>query len=124
MAGAGGGTGEASAQALGLLFTAARAGLLLESLDSAEAELALTVAAVAESLGASGRVARSVSDSSYEAYLACRSGGGLPPARNLADLRECVLAMPAYRHPAAAAASAALTGGPTLRRSAASGISR
>lgn len=105
--GAGGGTGEASEEALGLLFTAARAGLLLQSLESAEAELALTVAAVAERLGASGRVARSASESSYEAYLACRSDGGLPPTHILADLRKCVLELPAYRHTAATVASAA-----------------
>ena len=105
--GAGGGTGEASEEALGLLFTAARAGLLLQSLGSAEPELALTVAAVAERLGAGGGAARSVSESSYEAYLACRSDGGSPPTDVLADLRKCVLALPAYRHTAATVAAAA-----------------
>jgi hypothetical protein len=105
--GTGGGTGEASEEALGLLFTAARAGLLLQSLGSAEPELALTVAAVAERLGAGGGAARSVSESSYEAYLACRSDGGSPPTDVLADLRKCVLALPAYRHTAATVAAAA-----------------
>lgn len=102
---AGGATGDATVDALGLLFTAARVGLLLESLESGQPELALTVAAVAESLGASGRVARSVADSSYEAYRACRSGGS-PLASVMADLRKCVMALPAYRDPAPVVACA------------------
>ncbi len=59
----------AGGESPGLLFSAARAGLLLESLETSEPELALTAAAVARSLG----------------------------AESLADLRRCVLALPGYR---------------------------
>jgi hypothetical protein len=103
---AGGRTGS-STQALGLLFTAARAGLLLESLEADEPELALTASAVAESLAASGRAPRSVSESSYEAYVACRRAGGSSPGRHLAELRRCVLALPAYRETPSPVASVA-----------------
>jgi hypothetical protein len=92
-----GGTGPTSEETLGLLFAAARTGLLLESLESPEAELALTVAAVARSLSDGGRMPDARSESAYQAYLECRSGGSSPPARVLADLRRCVLALPAYR---------------------------
>ena len=101
---AGGATGEASVDALGRLFTAARAGLLWESLESGEPALALTVAAVAEGLGAGGRVSRSLAESSHEAYSTCRAGGP-PPAGVMADLRSGILAMPAYRDPALVTAS-------------------
>jgi hypothetical protein len=66
-----GGIGATSAETMGLLFAAARAGLLQESIDSGEPELALTAAAVVRSLG--GR------------------------SLTRADLRRCVLAMPSYR---------------------------
>lgn len=101
----GGATREASVEALGLLFTAARAGLLLESVERGQPEIALTVAAVAESLAASTRMSRSVAGASYEAYRACRAGGS-PPASVMADLRRCVAAMPAYRDPAPVVACA------------------
>jgi hypothetical protein len=91
---AGGGTGTASADALGLLFGAARAGLLLESLESAEPVLALTVSAVASSLTERGRTPAATS--AHEAYRECRDGGSAPPAPVIADLRRCVLALPAY----------------------------
>jgi hypothetical protein len=109
---AGGGTGATSGETLGLLFAAARAGLLLESLESPEAELALTVAAVARSLSDGGRMPDARSESAYQAYLECRSGGSSPPARVLADLRRCVLALPAYRGATAGPPDPRLAGAP------------
>ena len=109
---AGGGTGATSGETLGLLFAAARAGLLLESLESPEPELALTVAAVARSLSDSGRMTEARSESAYQAYLESRSGGSSPPARVLADLRRCVLALPGYRDAAAAPPDRRLAGPP------------
>ncbi len=94
---AGGGAGEAGVEGLGVLFTAARAGLLADSLESGEPELALTVAAVARELDGRGPRSRSAAQSSYEAYVASRSRGGTPPTRALADLRKRVLALPAFR---------------------------
>ncbi len=92
-----GGTGATSGETLGLLFAAARAGLLLESLESPEPELALTVAAVARSLSDGGWMTEAGAESACQAYLKSRSGGSSPPARVLADLRRCVLSLPGYR---------------------------
>ena len=105
-------TGATSGETLGLLFAAARAGLLLESLESPEPELALTVAAVARSLSDGGRMTEAGSESAYQAYLESRSGGSPPPARVLADLRRCVLALPGYRDAAAAPPDRRLAGPP------------
>ena len=94
---------EAGGEKLGLLFAAARAGLLLESVESSEPELALTVAAVARSVGA---------ESAYQAYLESRSGGRSRSARVVADLRRCVLTLPGYRDPAAVPPDWRLAGPP------------
>lgn len=110
--GAGGGTGAASGETLGLLFGAARAGLLLESLESPEPELALTVAAVARCLSDGGRMTEAGAESAYQAYLESRSGGSSPAAAVVADLRRSVRALPGYRDAAAAPPDRRLKGPP------------
>lgn len=104
---AGGATGDPSADALGLLFNAGRAGLLVETLEAGEPELTLTVAAVVRGLSTSGQLARPVAEAAFDAYVACRTRGGLPHAGTVAELRRGVLALPAYRQPAAPLPSAA-----------------
>lgn len=79
-----------STAGLGMLFTAARAGLFRDSLEGGEAELLLTVAAVAERLD--GAIAREA----YEVYRSCLATGDDPPAGTVASFREVVRALPAY----------------------------
>jgi hypothetical protein len=81
---------------LATLFTAARAGLLMEGVEERSPELPLTVAAVAAQLDArspKGGVARAA----YEAYREARSSGIEAPARTVTALRNRVLSLPAYR---------------------------
>ena len=86
----------ASAVALGRLFTAARAGLFLESLR-AEAQLPLTVRAVAKLLGELYRNS-TVVDEAIGSYAAWRTGSGGAPDEKLVDeFAATVSELPAYR---------------------------
>ena len=87
--------GAPSAATLGLLFCAARAGLLAESLEARAPELHLTVAATARALTA--RDARAgVALDAADAYRRCRESGADPSATLVTALREVVLALPAF----------------------------
>ena len=85
-----------SLHAMGMLLTAARAGLFLESVEADEPELALTTAAVARRLGERDSGARVVAEETSAVYAACRLDGRRPPARTVRALRELVLELPAY----------------------------
>ena len=74
-------------RALGRLFTAARAGLFLESVEGGHPELAVTARAAAGLVGA---------EAEYEEYQVARAGGAAPSKRTLAAVRARVLRLPAY----------------------------
>ena len=84
---------HANDRALGLLFTAARAALFLQSLDGDRPTLALTAAATAEALGDSDRALAELE--------ACRGGTRAPDRDVLDSFRACVEALPPYAEPAA-----------------------
>ena len=89
-------------QSLGMLFTAARGALFLESLETGSPELPLTAAAVARRLEQSGSRAGSVAQEAFESFRVARRGGpplpkGLISAfervvRDLAGFRDARLA--------------------------------
>jgi predicted nucleotidyltransferase len=85
-----------AAVSLGRLFTAARAGLFLESLAD-KAELALTVHAVAELLAARNPATTSVVDDAVASYADWRGEHAAAPAPELVDAFAAVVAnLPAY----------------------------
>ena len=65
---------------LGMLFTAARAALFLDSLETGSPELPLTVAAVTRRLEESSSNQGSVAREAFESFRAARQGG--PPIQN------------------------------------------
>jgi hypothetical protein len=83
-------------RAIAKLLTAARAGLFLESIQSGDPELRLTIAAVADGLSASGSGARTVAESALQAYGAGLTDGIPPRAETVAALRKLVTGLPAY----------------------------
>ena len=91
--------GRPSAETLGRLLGAARAGILLESLKAREPELPLTVTAAAERIAQrpplTGRLGRHVLPS----YRAARLEGAAPSQRVVDALYECVTRLPAYLGP-------------------------
>jgi hypothetical protein len=90
------GTSPLSAVSLGRLFTAARAGLFLESL-AGEPELALTVHAVAASLVDRGHTTADSVDEAVASYAAWRSGDGGSPQPELVEAFAAIVAnLPPY----------------------------
>jgi hypothetical protein len=88
------GDGETSARrTLGMLLSAARAALFLESVEEGEPRLAVTVSAAARALDARG--AGGMRDCAAR-YREARSTRSEPPAAAVALARETVLALPAY----------------------------
>ncbi len=91
------------AGAIALLLTAARAGLLHDSVEAGAPRLTLTAASVAAELDA--RAGQGDAAAALGAYAEARAGGE-EPARSLVDrLRDRVLELPAYAVSAAALAS-------------------
>jgi hypothetical protein len=82
---------------LGMLFSAARAGLLLETLDAGRPELALTAEAVARRLGDRLPGVAAAPLEAYEEYRSCRAGGGEPAPGAVAALRAGILTLAPYR---------------------------
>jgi predicted nucleotidyltransferase len=76
--------------ALGMLFTAARGALFLESLDTGSPELSLTAAAIARRLEQSGSRAGNVAREAFESFRAGR-GGGPPLPKGLISAFERVV---------------------------------
>lgn len=90
--------GDDGVEALGMLFSAARAALLLESVRGGAPELALTAEAVARQLGDRRPDAGSVPMDSYDEYRTCRARSGQPTAASVSALRACVLSLAPYAH--------------------------
>lgn len=83
--------------ALGTLFTAARAALFLESLETGAPELPLTAAAVARRLENSGGKADNIAHEAFESFRAGREEG-LPLPQGLTSAFEGVVRkLPAFR---------------------------
>ena len=92
------GTSEAAPlRALWMVFSAARAGLLLESVESGEPNLPLTVQATADRLADLVPERAPAIERAVESYLELRTGEGAMPPRVLGDLEEAVRKLPAYR---------------------------
>ena len=87
---------SATLRTLGLLFTAARAGLFLESADAGRPELALTVASVAGVLGERDTAAGPVASAALDAFHDCRRNGGDPPEAETVAFRKLVESLPAF----------------------------
>jgi hypothetical protein len=81
---------------LGALFTAARAALFARSIEAGEPELALSAAAVSESLGESGPRTRAAAQAAFTSLSACRLEGAAPDAQVVAEFREVVRGLPAF----------------------------
>jgi hypothetical protein len=85
-----------SAVALGRLFTAARAGLFLDSLPG-RPELALTVRAVASMLAGRDRAPAAIVDDAVSTYAAWRTGHAAAPSPQLVEAFATIVAkLPAY----------------------------
>ena len=87
---------EPGGEALGTLFSAARAALLLESLQDGHPELPLTVTETARRLAARSDTARAVGEDALGRYREFAARRTLPPAATLAALRALVAELPAY----------------------------
>jgi len=92
-------TDQRSGPALGRLITAARAGLLWQSLTDGDPELALTVEDVLALLAATSSGASEIAEQAHAAYRDFAWSWGTPPAEIMHALREAVLALPAYDTP-------------------------
>jgi hypothetical protein len=87
---------DPSAETLGMLLTAARAALFLESLEEGEPELALTLSAVARLLAARQPGTQAVVEEAFASYRTARLEG-LPPSPDVvSSLRRLVVRLPAY----------------------------
>ena len=84
-----------------MLFSAARAALLLASVDAGEPELTTTLSAAAESLGERSSSARGVAEEAFGAYRDAALGGDPPPASAFTALLELVGSLPQYAASAA-----------------------
>jgi hypothetical protein len=89
------GCGEPTVRTLGLLFTAARAALFLESIVEGDPELAVTVAGVAERLVARDSSCRDAVETALHDFRASRADE-CEDIRPVAPLLEVVRSLPAY----------------------------
>jgi hypothetical protein len=93
------GSADPALVALGGLFTAARAALFAESLDSGVPELALTAAAITDRMSRYGVSAQSASEAALELLVHSRRGAQPPDWALLGAFHEVVQALPAYASP-------------------------
>jgi hypothetical protein len=98
---------DSSLPALGMLFTAARAALFMESLAVGEPELPLTIAAVTALLQ------QGIADEAYECYRSCLVDQRPPLESTVSRFREAVQSLPAYSQDALVARSPRLSSGPS-----------
>jgi hypothetical protein len=89
-------TTDAAGETIGKLLTAARAALFAHSVQAGEAELLLTLAAVARRLGDGDPDSRTLAEEAYGHYRRWRLDGGPVPSRVVDALRETVLGLPGY----------------------------
>jgi hypothetical protein len=86
---------DATARTLGLLFTAARAALFLESILEGAAELAVTAAGVADALTARDSRCRGLAEDALQSLRASRAGEVTDPTP-FGELLDVVRKLPAY----------------------------
>jgi hypothetical protein len=89
-----GGTGG---RELGLLLTAARAALFMESLSDGDPQLPLTAAETARQLADRSPAGRAAADDGLAAYEGFARHATPPPEKLVAALRTLVLELPAYQ---------------------------
>lgn len=82
--------------ALGRLFTAGRAALLLETLRDGEPELPVTVTETGRRLAARSSAAREVAEEALERYRDFAAHRTLPPSATVSAMRKLVSELPAY----------------------------
>jgi predicted nucleotidyltransferase len=88
-----------SLEALGMLFSAARAARLLESVRDGAPELAVTAEAAARQLSERQPDAGAVALDAYDEYRSRRGRGGQPSPSTVTALRASVLGLGPYRDP-------------------------
>lgn len=91
---------ERGREALGMLLSAARAALFLESIENGDPQLALTFATAAELLNSTGRAESMVAAEGYAEYRDATLDGKPPSKRTLSGLFKLVSNLPPYRTPA------------------------
>jgi hypothetical protein len=87
---------EPSGEHLGVLITAARAALFLESIDESRPELAVTAAATMSALADRTAGVRGVAEAAWEAYRQFARDWVAPPSASVIALDEVVRSLPAY----------------------------
>ena len=98
--------GERSTHSIAALLSAARAALLLESVERGEPTLAVTAAGIGQLLAERGEEAREITGAALHAYESAVREGVAPPVRVVERLDALVAALPALavpRHRQAAA---------------------
>ena len=83
--------------AVGMLFTAARSALFLESLEAGSPELPLTVAAVARRLEQSGSSTAGVAQEAFESFRVARQQGRPTPKALISAFEQVVRDLPGLR---------------------------
>jgi hypothetical protein len=91
--------GERDLEDLGRLITAARAGLLWESIEAGDPELQLTMEATLDALGARGDDAAGVAEAAREHYREFAVSWRRAPEPVLTAMSELVSELPAYAFP-------------------------
>ena len=90
------GSPEAAARSLGFLLTAVRAALFLDSVESGEPALCLTIAETVRRLSERRPEARGAGEDALTAYREFARGGSRPPEPVLDAMRAAVSSLPAY----------------------------
>jgi hypothetical protein len=88
--------GVRTLRALGLLLTAARAAIFLETVRDGRGQLPLTMASTARMLG-EREGGEFLAEEAFETYAACRRDGTEPHTRIVVVLDRIVRSLPAYR---------------------------
>jgi hypothetical protein len=95
----GNGSSDEGGHVLAMLFTAARAGLLLDSIREGNPELPLTVTETARRIATRSSATRAAADEALERYREFALRRTRPPAGTVSAMRKLVLELPAYAKP-------------------------
>lgn len=90
---------DGGGDALGMLLTAARAALFMESLDAGDPTLPLTATETARRLAARSPAGAGVGEEALDGYRGYAAHGTAPLPATVAALRKLVLELPAYAEP-------------------------
>jgi predicted nucleotidyltransferase len=90
------GESQARGRTLGMLMTAARAGLFLQSIEERAPELSLTVVETARQLAARSSAAGAVAEGAVEGYREFGLHGRQPAEPIISAMRKLVTGLPAY----------------------------